>query len=336
MPNTAELDDESAPQHAVATAHGRFYGDPAHPGRLLISVTNALSSLAKHALAPAAALYTATWFAQHLPEAVRAADDPDELAGFVTRAKLSYREEWERRRELGSRVHRLAQAVNLGAPVPHDPEAEPFLAAYRAWLSDFCVDLATDVLVAETTMLNREVGYAGTSDLWVTLRFDNPFSPLVPRFRPKKLPPHPLPTLPGLWLVDLKTSTKHPASSLWPEQPLQLAALRNATTALACPPECRYGAAEGHHAGHEYPVPVFAGAAILNLRASGAYGFIPVPADADAYAAFRCLLPVATYLHRQNLRGIKPVQPPTADAVGDHFWKEADLTCLSTPTSGRA
>jgi len=297
------------PPHAVATANGRYYADPG-TGAMLVSVTNVLSQLAKHALAPAAAKYTAEWFAEHLPEAIRAAADPAELDAFVKRVKAAYLDEWERRMRLGSRVHRQAEAINLQAPIAPDPEGEPLVGSCRQWLADFGVDLASDLVVAECTMLNRELGYAGTSDLWVYLRFPSPTSPLVPRHRPRSVPADPLPTPSGLWLVDIKTSLKHSASTVWDDFPLQLAALRRATVALVCPPECRYGASESHDGSHEFPVPDFVGTAVLNLR-TDRYGFIPLAADDHAFAAFRGLLPVTSYLHGVDLRGRKPIQPPT-------------------------
>ncbi|HEX4815841.1 MAG TPA: hypothetical protein VFV66_24105 [Nonomuraea sp.] len=305
------FDIDDSPQHAVATAHGRYYDDPANPGRLLVSVTNVLNQLAIEALAPAAAKVTAEWFAEHLPEAIRAASDPDELTEFVRQAKAAYKEQWEKRRELGSRIHRQARAINLGgAPIAPDAEAEPFVGSYRRWLADFGVDIDRDVIAAECTMLHRELGYAGTSDLWVILRFDGPTSPLVPRFKPRKLPPTPLPTPSGLWLVDIKTSLKHPASTVWEDYPLQLAALRRAPVALVCPPQCRYGATEYHDAGHEIPTPPFVATAILNLRTTG-YGFIPLESGDTAFAAFRGLQPVTDYVHHLDLRPFKPIQPPT-------------------------
>ncbi|SEU47845.1 hypothetical protein [Nonomuraea wenchangensis] len=311
QPEWAQVEGDDSPAHALATDHGRFYSDPAGPGRLLVSVTNVLNQLAIDALAPAAAKVTAEWFAEHLPDALRAAADPGELAAFVRQAKAAYREQWEKRRELGSRVHRQARAVNLGAPIAPDPEAEPFVDSYRQWLADFGVDIERDVIAAECTMLHRDAGYAGTSDLWVRLRFDGPTSPLVPRYRPRSLPPDPLPTSSGLWLVDIKTSLKHPASTVWEDYPLQLAALRNAPVALVCPPQCRYGtAADCHEPDHEIPTPPFDGVAILNLRTT-AYGFIPLPADEAAFAAFRGLQPVTDYVHHLDRRPFKPIQPPT-------------------------
>jgi hypothetical protein len=159
------------PPHAVPTAHGRYYCDPGSPdGALLVSVTNVLDQLAKPHLIQAAATHTAEWAAERVPEAVRAAD-PGELAEFVRRARLAYRDTWNERADLGSRAHRLAEAHNLGAPIAPDPHAQPFLASYQRWLADFGIDVATDVVAAECTVLHRRLGYAGTSDLWVNLRF---------------------------------------------------------------------------------------------------------------------------------------------------------------------
>ncbi|MGW3353279.1 hypothetical protein ACWDA3_59185 [Nonomuraea rubra] len=310
-PTCGATDD---PQHAVATAHGRYYHDPGRPPgdprAVLPSVTNVLQQLGKPHLIKAAATFTAEWAAERIPEAVRAAADPDDLAEFVHRAKTAHREAWDERADLGSRAHRLAEAHNLGAPIAPDPAAEPFLEAYKRWLDDFGVNVATDIVAAECTVLHRQIGYAGTSDLWVRLRFGRATSPLVPRFKPRKVPAQPLPTPDGLWLVDLKTSLTKPASALYIDNLLQLAALLRARTALVCPPECRYGASDAHDASHEYPVPAFAGAAVLNLRRSG-YGFIPVPADDEAaFTAFRGLLQATRYVHALDLRPFKPVQPP--------------------------
>jgi len=310
---TAEVDH--GPPHAVATEHGRFYSDPANPDVLLRSVTNAIDQLAKEGLPQGAATYTVDYMIDRLPELVRAARDPDDLAAFRKKASFAYKEEWERRAELGSRTHRQVEARNLDAPIPPDPEVEPFVDSYERWLTDFGVDISRDIEAAECTVLNRSLGYGGTSDLWVRLRFPSPTSPLVPKHRPRKVPANPLPTPSGLWLVDVKTSIKYPASLMRESFPMQLAALRRAEVALICPPECRYGAAEGHDASHEHPVPTFAGVAILNLR-TDAYGFIPLTAASDeneqrAFDAFLGLHPVSDYVDDLDLRPYKPIQPPT-------------------------
>ncbi len=303
-----DRDDQYDPQHAVHTDNGRYYSDPA-TGDLLISVTNTLEQHAIDALAPAAAKLTAEWLMDNLPDAIRAAADPDDLEKFVKVAKAQYRQSWEKKAELGSRVHHQAEAINLGALAVPDDEAEPFVESYRQFLVDFDIDIRRDIVAAECTVLNREVGYGGTSDIWVNLRFPAPTSPLIPKFKPRAVAPDPLPTPSGLWLIDIKTSLTKPASAIYDDYLMQLSALKHATVALVCPPECRYGEAEGHDDSHEFKVPEFVGTGILNLRTNG-YGFVPLPADAAAFDAFCGLLPLARYIHQLELRGCKPIQPP--------------------------
>ncbi|MEU7911375.1 hypothetical protein [Microbispora bryophytorum] len=314
--------DDYDPQHAVPTNKGRYYSDPAcdpdDPNRLLISVTNAIDQHMIEALAPAAARDTAIWLMDNLPAAMRAAADPDDLEAFIKEAKGQYRLQWDKKADLGSRVHAIAEAINLGAPYIHDEEAEPFVDSYREFLTDFHVDMrpGRDIVAAECTVINRTIGYAGTSDIWAKLRFGRPTSPIVPKFRPRAVAADLIPTPDGLWLIDIKTSLTKAASSVYDDYVMQLAALRHAEVALVCPPECRYGDTAGHDSSHEFEVPEFAGTAILNLRTNG-YGFIPLPADATAFEAFRGLLPLAHYVHGLELRGYKPIQPPTNTARRD-------------------
>ncbi|MEU7891742.1 hypothetical protein AB0B45_02630 [Nonomuraea sp. NPDC049152] len=309
--DTEERNDQYDPQHAVHTDNGRYYCDPA-TGEMLVSCTNALDQHMIEALAPAAAKATAEWLMDNLPDAIRAAADPDDMEAFTKKAKAQYKVQWDKKADLGSRVHHIAEAINLGAPYIPDEEAEPFVESYRKFLSDFGVDIrrGRDIKAAECTVLNRTLGYGCTSDIWVNLRFDGPTSPIVPRFKPRAVPADPIPTPSGLWLVDIKTSLTKPASAVYDDHVMQLAAIRNAEVGLACPPECRYGAAEGHDDSHEFEVPEFVGTAILNLRET-TYGFVPLPADAAAFDGFRGLLPLARYVHQLELRGYKPVQPPT-------------------------
>lgn len=305
--------DEYDPQHAVPTDHGRYYIDPAcgpdDPNRLKISVTNAIDQHMIEALAPAAARDTAIWLMDNLPAAVRAAADPDDMEEFIKLAKGQYRVQWDKKADLGSRVHAIAEAINLGAPYIPDEEAAPFVDSYLQFLADFGVDIRRDIKASECTVLNRTIPYGGTSDIWADLRFDGPTSPLIPKFKPRAVPADPLPTPSGLWLVDIKTSLTKPASAVYSDHIMQLAALRYSEVALVCPPECRYGETEHHDDSHEFPVPEFVGTAILNLRTSG-YGFIPLPADRAAFTAFCALLPLAHYVHGLELRGFKPIQPP--------------------------
>jgi hypothetical protein len=249
------------------------------------------------ALAPAAARDTAIWMMDNLPDAIRAAADPDDMETFIKLAKGQYRVQWDKKADLGSRVHAIAEAINLGAPYVPDEEAEPFVTSYRQFLADFGVDLRRDMKAAECTVLNRSLGYGGTSDIWVNLRFDGPTSPIIPKYKPRAVP------------ADMKTSLTKPASAIYDDYVMQLAALRHSEVALVCPPSCRYGETDDHDSSHEFAVPEFVGTAILNLRET-TYGFVPLPAGQDAFDAFCGLLPLARYVHGLELRGCKPVQPP--------------------------
>jgi hypothetical protein len=262
------------PRHSRDTPNGRYYEDPAS-GDLLISVTNALNALSKPALAPAAAKVTAEYCMANLPAAVKASRNPAATDAFLKAAKSEHRNVWESRAGIGTRVHIQAEAHALGKPVEEDEDAAPFVDQYRRWLDDAGVDLVEDVDAVEVTVLHRTARYAGTADLWVHLR--EPF--------------HGLPT--GLWLVDLKTSLTKPPSSVYRDHVLQLAGLRYAEVALA-PDDS------------EHEVPEFVGAAILNLR-TDRYGFVPMPADEAAHAAFRSLVDASYYLHGLDLKPCKPV-----------------------------
>ncbi|MFG3438378.1 hypothetical protein ACGF0J_14135 [Nonomuraea sp. NPDC047897] len=305
--------DEYDPQHAVPTDHGRYYIDPAcgpdDPNRMKISVTNAIDQHMIEALAPAAARDTAIWLMDNLPAANRAAADPDDMEEFIKLAKSQYRVQWDKKADLGSRVHAIAEAINLGAPYIPDEEAAPFVDSYLRFLAEFRVDIRRDIKAAECTVLNRTIPYGGTSDIWANLHFDSPTSPIVPKFKPRAVPADPIPTPSGLWLIDIKTSLTKPASAVYSDNVMQLAALRHAEVALICPPECRYGETEHHDSSHEFSVPEFEGTAILNLRTND-YGFVPLPADAAAFKAFCGLLPLAHYVHGLEMRGFKPIQPP--------------------------
>ncbi|MFD0478063.1 hypothetical protein ACFQ0B_65250 [Nonomuraea thailandensis] len=107
----------------------------------------------------------------NLPAANRAAADPDDMEAFIKLAKAQYRVQWDKKADLGSRVHAIGEAINLGKAYIPDEEAEPFVESYRQFLADFGVDLRRDIMTAECTVLNRTIPYGGTSDIWARLRF---------------------------------------------------------------------------------------------------------------------------------------------------------------------
>lgn len=250
------------PHWARATEHGRYYEDPAD-GDLLPSVTNVLSTcVAKPALQPWAAKITAEWAVDHIDE-IRAHVSGSRAATIAAMAG-EHVAITEHAADLGTRVHAATEADVLGAPIPDDPEVVPFLRQFRKWCASWGVDYDRDVDAAEFTTINRTVGYAGTGDLLVRL-------PTGLRGRRQR------------WLVDYKSSTTRPASSVYPEYELQLVALRNGELVLL-------------RDGSEHPLPRIDRVAILNLR-KGSHALVPMTADAAAFEAFSSLVPAARWLH---------------------------------------
>ncbi|MEU3124375.1 hypothetical protein ABZ696_29435 [Streptomyces albidoflavus] len=250
------------PKNAVATERGRYYRDPAG-GPDLISVTNAAgSSVHKPALVPwGAGLVADRVIANPIEVARRARTEPTRLRRELVALPNSNR---ERAADLGSRVHHRAHAIVIGAPYPADPEVEPYAVQLAKWFRLWRVDFERDVEAVETTVLNRRHGYAGTGDLWLWL-----------------------PTGPGgrreLWLIDYKTSVKKPATTVYAEQPYQLAAYRWAEVALLADDS-------------EEPAPRPRRTAVLNLRPRS-HRLIELPSDRAVFRAFLGALRSSRHLH---------------------------------------
>ncbi|MFB6875710.1 hypothetical protein [Streptomyces sp. NPDC056323] len=249
------------PRHAVATERGRYYTDPAG-GPDLISVTNALSSIAKPALVPwGAGLVADHVIGNPIVTARRARTEPTrlrrELVALPTRNS-------DRAKDLGTRVHERAVSLVLNTPYPADPEVEPYAVQLARWFRLWRVDFDRDIEAIETTVLHRRYGYAGTGDLWVWL----PTGP----FRRRQL-----------WLIDYKTSAKKPATTVYDEQPLQLAALRHAPVLLL--PDDTDG-----------PAFKVRRTALLNLRPRS-HRLIEVPSGRAQFRAFLSAVNTSRYLH---------------------------------------
>jgi hypothetical protein len=287
------------PKLARDTDNGRYYEDPLDHA-MVPSVTNVLNEWHIPALAPGAAKETAEFILDRLPLAVRASLDPTKQEAFLKVAKAQYQTVWERKADLGTRIHAIADARNVGKPIPHDEEAAPYVAQYEKFLNDFGVDMDNDIHCSEVTVFRRTAPrYAGTADLSIHLRFPSELSPQDPKYRGRKASTQgPIPTPSGLWLVDLKSSMTKPASAVYRDHVLQLAGLRFADVARM-PNDT------------EQPVPEYVGAAILNLRRNS-YGFVPLPADRAAHEAFLCLIGVAQFSHALDLSPHKPVAAPHA------------------------
>jgi hypothetical protein len=140
----------------------------------------------------------------------------------------------------------------------------PYLAQFDAWLASWGIDLDKHIEATEITCLHRRLGYAGTADLMVWL-------PTGPDGRLE------------LWLIDYKSSATRPAKSVYPENTLQLAALRYCETVLL-PDDT------------EQPMPRIERTGVLNLRAAS-HALVPMPADRTAHRAFRGALETTRWLH---------------------------------------
>jgi hypothetical protein len=255
------------PKYAKDTDNGRYYTDPAG-GPDLVSVTNVLSvGVAKHAIPPWAVKLTAEWVVEHRIEvARRATTDREQLLKDM---KAVHRNASEKAKNLGTRIHHRAHMMALGAPYPADPEVDPYARQLVLFWQRWDVDLAEDILAAEMTFLHRRLGYAGTGDVVMLLRTG------WRRIRGRRAKQS--------WLVDYKTSATRPASSVYPEYTLQLAALRFAETVLL-PDDT------------EQPVPPVQRTGILNLR-SRSHALVPMPGNRRAHRAFRGALETTKWLH---------------------------------------
>ncbi|NDZ63607.1 hypothetical protein [Streptomyces cyaneofuscatus] len=268
------------PRHAVATERGRYYRDPAG-GPDLISVTNALSSIAKPALLPWAAGRAAdAVIAAPIAAARRARSEPAKLRRELVAAHRIYTDE---ARNLGTRVHNRAVALVLNAPYPADPEVEPYAIELARWFRLWRVDFARDVEAIETTVVHRRYGYAGTGDLWIWL-------PTGPHGRRQ------------LWLIDYKTSAKKPDTVVYDEQPLQLAALRHAPV-LLLPDDT------------DAPALPVRRTALLNLR-TRSHRLIEVPSGREQFRAFLAATRTARYLHNAP-SAYDTILPPWAPGSPD-------------------
>jgi hypothetical protein len=269
------------PKHAIATERGRYYADPAG-GPDLISVTNVLSTAVhKPALVPwGAGLVADAIIANPIEIARRARTEPTRLRRELV--ALPYNNA-DRARKLGSRVHHRAHAIVIGSPFPADPEVEPYAIQLAKFFRLWRVDFERDVEAVETTVLHRRHGYAGSGDLWLWL-------PTGPHGRRQ------------LWLIDYKTSKTKPATTVYAEQPYQLAAYRHAEVALL-PDDS------------EIPAPKPTRTAVLNLRPRS-QRLMELPSDREVFRGFLGALANARQLHNAPTE-YASILPPWAPGSPD-------------------
>lgn len=291
------------PRHAQDTDFGRYYTIPGIP-EPLVSVTNAISvGLSKGGLPRwyANSAAEAAWEA--LPQMVLALRrKPCRITPAISKERPDLQpcgecvdcvDRWvkegaERKRdwaaELGTRAHALAEAHVLGRTLPEeewDATAGLFVAQYLKFLKDFDVDLRRDIVASEATVADRHFGYAGTGDLWVRLPFDG----FLWEKGVVKVKPETDPAKRAVILVDLKTSLTRSATQSYPENVMQLAALRHAKQ-MVLPDDSLA------------PNVRVAGTATLQLR-QRSYALIPLPSGQREFALFQNVLALAQWLHHE-------------------------------------
>ena len=298
----------TSPQHAHESDNGRYYTCPDwHPqaGRELVSVTNALSvGMSKYGLPLWYAGHATESAWDHLPQMTAAlftkecGQTGEDSCGVcrpcLTRnIKAAAERARDKAADLGTRVHDLAEAHATGrqvAPQEGDDIAGLFVAQYLKFLKDFDVDITKHVEAAEITVANPGLGYAGTLDTLLWLMLDG----FLPGEKVKPTGDHDR----ALWLVDYKSSLTRASTQTYPENSLQLTALRHATEMWL--PD-----------GSLIPMKRVKGTAVLNLRTK-TYKLIPLPARAEhEFKAFKSILSLTQWLHGQwpgeyDYRPVKP------------------------------
>lgn len=178
------------PRYATTTEGKRTYSPPGFDATEFISVTTILNILAKPALI--------TWSAKQAAQcavkeegawkAIQQEEDDQAAIAFIRDAGRRYT---SRTADLGSRVHHACERWPDHTCLA---DAAPYVEQFAKWVSDYKVEF----LHREMTVLNPELGYAGTADGIV--RFDG-----------------------CTFLFDIKTG------GVWPSAALQLAAYSRAT-----------------------------------------------------------------------------------------------------------
>lgn len=159
----------AGPKAATTTSKGRTYGlelPPPDGHKVLWSVTTLISGgKPKPALLPWGIKMTAEYAVANAPRLYAmvqaAAGDPDALAGVVSWLKGAPYRDREKKADLGTTFHEIAEAHALGKLRPTvPPEAEPLVRHFERFLTDWRPEFE----LAEATVYNLRESYAGTLD----------------------------------------------------------------------------------------------------------------------------------------------------------------------------
>jgi hypothetical protein len=202
---------------------GKRWGDDTEKGRHYrindvdyISVTTALEhGLGKPNLIRASAKYTAEYVADNFLDVRQYGIDNGDTE-FKRWLKTRYREEWDRRMNLGSDVHDAIEFEILNDAVGKAVYSDKQIAARMRQFHHFAEDSTIDFEAAEVVVVNETLGYAGTLDAIGTFDLGPPSQGF---YTAKELAEFSFPRA----MIDFKTG-----SEVWPESAIQLAAYAHA------------------------------------------------------------------------------------------------------------
>ncbi len=159
----------SSPKAATTTSKGRTYGlelPPPDGHKNLWSVTTIIGGgLPKPALVgwgiKSVAEYAVANYARLFSMAKAAEGDDDALYGVVSWLKGSPYRERDKKADLGTLLHSIAEATALQKPLPAiSPEVAPLYANHQRFLAEW----APVMEMSEATVYNVRESYAGTLD----------------------------------------------------------------------------------------------------------------------------------------------------------------------------
>jgi hypothetical protein len=177
--------------------------------------------------------------------------DPDAIQAAIDWLKQSPWRERDRKANVGTALHAAAEAYTLGKPVPAvADEVKPYVASFMQFIEDW----KPRYLLAEASVYNRAMKYAGTLDAIAEIDGLD--------VQPRKI------------LIDYKTT----GSGVYPEAALQLSLYRRAEFV-------------GMPDGTEAPMMPVDGAAVVWIRPDG-YDFIPVVTDEAVFKSARYVIEV--------------------------------------------
>jgi len=174
--------------------------------------------------------------------------DPGAFQAAIDFLKGSPYRERDRKGNLGTEVHATMEAYVKKQPWPTVSEdAAPYVEQFKKFLDEW----APEFEVAEASVYNRTLKYAGTLDAIAKINY----------------------SLPGIGASTVLLDYKTTGSGVYPEAAQQLAAYRFAEFI-------------GMPDGKEAPMPPVDGTAVVWLRPDG-YDVVPVVADEKVFRAFR-------------------------------------------------